>query len=108
MLGACARKVALVGRASSAPSLITDIALASVFPLNREPPPGRLRRPPSPFGGGNHLLCDQRQLVVLMERRRRRQRPFQRGRAGAPRVVGGPLLAQERLRHAEEEDQGPE
>src|SRR5215813_11472613 len=50
----------------------------------------------------------QRQLVELVERRRRRQRPFERGRARAPRIVARPLLAHEGIRHAEEEHQRAE
>ncbi len=40
-----------------------------------------------------------------MERRRRRQRPLECGRAGTPRIVPCPLLADEGLEDAEEEDQ---
>src|SRR5690242_18532876 len=42
-------------------------------------------------------LLDPRQDLELVERRRRRQRPFQRGRARAPRVVGCTALLGERL-----------
>src|SRR5262245_65853478 len=49
-------------------------------------------------------LLDTRQYVELMERRRRRQGPFQRGRAGTPRIVRRPLLAHEGMDEADEED----
>src|SRR5689334_9546818 len=50
---------------------------------------------------------DERQLVVLVERRWRGQGPLQRCGARAPWIVGGLLLAHERLGHAEEEDERP-
>src|ERR1700755_2526570 len=43
-----------------------------------------------------------------MEWWRRRQRPFERGRARAPRIVCRLLLAHERMGHAEEEHQRPD
>src|SRR5262249_56180022 len=51
---------------------------------------------------------DQRQLVILVERWWRRQRPFERGRARAPRIVRRPFLAHERMGYAEEEHQRPQ
>src|SRR3974377_1336623 len=85
--------------ASSAPSLMTDIACRSAVRVISPAPPNREAPPPSP---------DQRQLVVLVERRRRRQRPFERRGARPPGIVRGLFLAHERLHHAEEEDQRPE
>ena len=48
---------------------------------------------------------DARQRLPLVERRRRRQRPFERRRAGAPRIVAGRPLLREGVPHAVEEDQ---
>src|ERR1700743_3589670 len=50
-------------------------------------------------------LLHPRQRFELVERRRRGQRPFQRGGAGAPRIVGSLALAHERFDHAVDEDQ---
>src|SRR5262245_56987694 len=60
--------------------------------------------PPAPDGSLSRSL-DQGQLVVLVERRRRRQRPFERRRARAPRIVRRLHLAHERVGDAEEEHQ---
>src|SRR5713226_1242101 len=49
--------------------------------------------------------ADARQNLKLMERRGRRQRPFERRRTGAPRVVGGFLFADESLGQTEQEHQ---
>src|SRR5262245_41108528 len=57
---------------------------------------------------GARESLDQRQFVVLVERWWRRQRPFERGRACAPRIVAGFLLAHEGMGDAEEEHQGAE
>src|SRR3954471_4203426 len=53
----------------------------------------------SPPSRGRQLSLHLRQHFELVERRRRRQRPFQRGGAGAPRIVGSLFLAHERLNH---------
>src|SRR5665647_3528035 len=53
-------------------------------------------------------LLYPRQGFELMERRRRRQRPFQSGRAHAPRIVAGDALLHEGFRHAEQEHQHAE
>ena len=58
---------------------------------------GRWMRSPTPS-------LDQRQHFELVERRRRGQRPFERGRARPPRIVGRAFLAPERNHHAVEED----
>ena len=50
-------------------------------------------------------LLHARQHFELVERRRRRQRPFQRGGAHTPGIVGRLLLAGESVDHAVDEDQ---
>src|SRR3974390_1141368 len=89
--------VASAVRANCAPSLTSDIDLKLDIPVcewsNRRP---RARAA---------SLSDQRQLVVLVEGWWRRQRPFERGGAGAPWIIGSPLLAHEGLRQAEKEHQ---
>src|SRR6516162_5086977 len=52
-----------------------------------------------------HTLSDLRENLILMERWWRRERPFQRGCARSPWIVGGPPFLGEGLRQPPQEDQ---